>query len=240
MPFTPVPGPRFLIRNDHPDPDNVRRMLINGLMMLPEKLGIASLHVTFCNREESDAMTDAGFLPRIGMQYHWYNRDYRTFDDFLGTLNSRKRKNMRKERRQVREAGYSFRALRGDDLKPAHWDRFYHFYRDTSDRKWGQAYLTREFFELLHERLRDKTVLVAAFKDDEMVAGALNLIGSETLYGRNWGTIDRTPLLHFETCYYQAIDIAIEHGLKTVEAGAQGEHKIQRGYEPVLTPFTYV
>ena len=235
VPFSPVPGPRLLVTNDHPDPDSVRRMLIEGLSMLPEKLGMATLHVTFCSGDESKQMRDAGFLTRTGLQYHWHNRGYQTFDDFLGALNSRKRKNLRKERKQVLDAGYTFKALRGNDLKPEHWDRFYHFYRDTSDRKWGQAYLTRQFFELLHERLRDRTVLVAAFHDDEMVAGALNLIGSETLYGRNWGTMDRAPLLHFETCYYQAIDIAIEHGLKTVEAGAQGEHKIQRGYEPVIT-----
>jgi len=235
VPFSPVPGPRLLVDPNHPDPDSIRRILINGLAALPEQLGIATLHVTFCSDDESQLMEDAGFLRRTGIQYHWHNRGYQNFDDFLGALNSRKRKNLRKERKQVLEAGYRFEALRGDDLKPHHWDRFYHFYHDTSDRKWGQAYLTREFFELLHERLADRTVLVAAFNDDEMVAGALNLIGSETLYGRNWGTIDRTPLLHFETCYYQAIDIAIEHGLKTVEAGAQGEHKIQRGYQPVIT-----
>lgn len=235
VPFSPVPGPRLLIRPDHPAPERIRKLLISGLSALPERLGIASLHVTFCSGDESRAMEDAGFLPRTGIQYHWYNRGYASFDDFLGALNSRKRKNLRKERKQVRDAGYSFEVLSGDDLKAAHWDRFYAFYHDTSDRKWGQAYLTREFFELLHERLRDRTVLVAAFRDGNMVAGALNLIGSDTLYGRNWGTIDRTPLLHFETCYYQAIDIAIERGLKTVEAGAQGEHKIQRGYEPVLT-----
>ncbi|AJD52520.1 putative N-acyltransferase [Thalassospira sp. MBR-102] len=235
VPFSPVPGPRLLIRSDHPAPERVRTLLIGALCALPERLGIASLHVTFCSGDESRAMQDAGFLPRTGIQYHWYNRGYDSFDDFLGALNSRKRKNLRKERKQVRDAGYSFEVLSGDDLKAAHWDRFYAFYHDTSDRKWGQAYLTREFFDLLHERVRDRTVLVAAFRDGDMVAGALNLIGTETLYGRNWGTVDRTPLLHFETCYYQAIDIAIERGLKTVEAGAQGEHKIQRGYEPVLT-----
>jgi len=235
VPFSPVPGPRLLIRSDHPDTDRVRTLLIGALCALPERLGIASLHVTFCSGDESRAMEDAGFLPRTGIQYHWYNRGYDSFDDFLGALNSRKRKNLRKERKQVRDAGYSFEVLSGDDLKAAHWDRFYAFYHDTSDRKWGQAYLTREFFELLHARGRDRTVLGAAFRDGDMVAGALNLIGTETLYGRNWGTVDRTPLLHFETCYYQAIDIAIERGLKTVEAGAQGEHKIQRGYEPVLT-----
>lgn len=235
VPFSPVPGPRLLVDPAHPDPDSSRKILIEGLSMLPEKLGTATLHVTFCDGEESRLMEEAGFLTRTGLQYHWHNRDYQSFDDFLGALNSRKRKNLRKERKQVLDAGYSFKALRGDDLKANHWDRFYHFYRDTSDRKWGQAYLTRSFFELLHERLRDRTVLVSAFKDGEMVAGALNLIGSQTLYGRNWGTMDRTPLLHFETCYYQAIDIAIEHGLATVEAGAQGEHKIQRGYEPVVT-----
>lgn len=235
IPFSPVPGPRLLVAPDHPDPDSIRRILIDGLAMLPEKLGMATLHVTFCHGDESQMMEEAGFLRRTGIQYHWRNRDYQCFDDFLAALNSRKRKNLRKERKQVLDAGYSFKTLRGDDLKAPHWDRFYHFYHDTSDRKWGQAYLTREFFELLHERMRDRTVLVSAFRDGEMVAGALNLIGSETLYGRNWGTMDRTPLLHFETCYYQAIDIAIENGLRTVEAGAQGEHKIQRGYEPVIT-----
>ena len=240
IPFSPVPGPRLLVAHDHPDPQSVRAALINGMTILPERLGMASLHVTFCREDESQLMQQAGFLARTGIQYHWHNRDYQNFDDFLGALNSRKRKNLRKERKQVLQAGYSFQALRGDDLRAEHWDRFYHFYRDTTDRKWGQAYLTRDFFDLLHERIRDHTVLVCAFKDGDMVAGALNLIGAETLYGRNWGTMDRTPLLHFETCYYQAIDIAIEHGLKTVEAGAQGEHKIQRGYEPVITHSTHL
>ncbi|MDP2700106.1 GNAT family N-acetyltransferase [Thalassospira sp.] len=235
VPFSPVPGPRLLVQADHPDAPSLHALLMRGLMALPEKLGVSSLHITFCSEDERTALEDQGFLGRIGLQYHWQNQGYQSFDDFLGALNSRKRKNLRKERRQVIEAGYSFAPLSGDDLHPRHWDRFYHFYRDTSDRKWGTPYLTRAFFELLHERLRDKVILVSAHKDGEMVAGALNLIGADTLYGRNWGTIDRTPLLHFETCYYQAIDIAIARNLKTVEAGAQGEHKIQRGYEPVLT-----
>lgn len=235
VPFSPVPGPRLMVRADHPNPAEIKTALARGLAALPEQLGLSGVHVTFCSEEESQVMAQNGFLARVGIQYHWKNRDYQTFDDFLAALNSRKRKNIRKERRQVVEAGYSFAALSGDDLKTHHWDRFFQFYRDTTDRKWGEAYLTREFFNLLHDRLRENVVLVTASRDGDIVAGALNLLGQDTLYGRNWGSIDRTPMLHFETCYYQAIDIAIERGLKTVEAGAQGEHKIQRGYEPVLT-----
>ena len=157
VPYPPVPGPRLLLRSDHPAPDRIRKLLIDGLSALPERLGIATLHVTFCSSDESRALEDAGFMARTGIQYHWRNRDYGSFDDFLSALNSRKRKNLRKERKQVLEAGYSFAALSGDDLKAEHWDRFYQFYRDTSDRKWGQAYLTREFFDLLHQRLPDWT-----------------------------------------------------------------------------------
>ncbi|WP_073956463.1 GNAT family N-acetyltransferase [Thalassospira sp. TSL5-1] len=235
VPFSPVPGPRLLVRADHPAPGGIKTALAQGLAALPDQLGLSGIHVSFCQEDESQTLAQNGFLTRAGIQYHWKNRGYGSFDDFLSALNSRKRKNIRKERRQVIDAGYSFAALSGDDLKTRHWDQFFRFYHDTTDRKWGEAYLTREFFDLLHDRLRDNVVLVTALRDGDIVAGALNLLGQDTLYGRNWGSIDRTPMLHFETCYYQAIDIAIERGLKTVEAGAQGEHKIQRGYEPVLT-----
>jgi len=166
------------------------------------------------------------------MQFHWENNGYADFDDFLGTMSSRKRKVLRRERRDANRAGLTFHALSGDDLTEAHWDAFYRFYTSTVDRKWGGAYLTRKFFSLLGEQLGDRVVLMMAAKDGKPVAGALNIAGADTLYGRNWGCRGDWPFLHFELCYYRAIDWAIEHGFKRVEAGAQGRHKIQRGYLP--------
>ena len=175
-----------------------------------------------------------GWLIRTGIQYHWRNRDYAGFDDFLAALTSRKRKAVRKEREAAR-AGLEFVALRGAEIGPAHWDAMWDFYQDTGARKWGQPYLTRAFFDLLGEALGDRVLLFLALRDGGPIAGALNLIGADTLYGRYWGTSEEQPFLHFELCYYQAIEWAIAHGLEWVQAGAQGEHKLARGYEPVLT-----
>lgn len=234
VPFTPVPGPRLLVRPG-PGAENARTALVAAMLELTRQLKISSLHVNFLPEEQWQALGRAGFLQRIGQQYHWENRGYETFDDFLSALNSRKRKAIRKERREVTDLGVTCRALTGAEIEPPHWDHFYRFYRNTSDRKWGSAYLNRSFFTLLGERLADRVVLVIAEAEDKVVAGALNLRGEDTLYGRNWGCSRRYPFLHFEACYYQAIDYAIRHGLKRVEAGAQGQHKIQRGYLPVPT-----
>ncbi len=239
VPFTPVTGPRLLVRPDAPR-ESVTAALIAGMQELAERHGVASLHVTFPEQEEWEALGDAGFLQRIGVQYHWQNRGYGSFEDFLGDLASRKRKAIRKERRKVAESGVSLRVLSGGDLAPRHWDVFHRFYLATADRKWGQPYLNREFFARLHESLAEQVVLVLAEEDGRPVAGALNMVGpgvdgSGCLYGRNWGSLGHYRFLHFEACYYQAIDYAIQHGLRRVEAGAQGEHKIQRGYLPAET-----
>ena len=234
VPFTPATGPRFLV---HPDanPTAVRQALIAGLCELQRRHGAVTSHVTFPQQHEWEELGDSDFLQRIGRQYHWRNRGYESFDDFLATLTSRKRKAIKKERRQVAESGIKLRALSGSQIEERHWDAFYRFYRDTSARKWGQAYLTRDFFFLLGERLASQTVLVVAEEGGQTVAAALNLRDSTTLYGRNWGCSQDHRFLHFEACYYQALDYAIAQGLQQVEAGAQGEHKIQRGYEPVET-----
>jgi predicted N-acyltransferase len=232
VPFSPVPGPRLLRR---PGSGVSQAALGQAMVQACQALKLSSVHVTFCTEEDWSALGDAGWLQRRGMQFHWHNRGFSSFDDFLGLMASRKRKALRRERRDANNAGLVFRTLRGLDIRPAHWDAFYRFYTSTVDRKWGEAYLTRKFFPLLSERLGDKVVLMMAEHDGRTVAGALNLLGSDTLYGRNWGCRGDWPFLHFELCYYRAIDFAIEHGLKRVEAGAQGEHKIQRGYLPSPT-----
>ena len=233
VPFTPVTGPRLLVRPDAP-PDTAEA-LIAALIEVARAHKVSSLHVTFPTREDWERLGAAGFLQRSGQQYHWENRGYARFEDFLAALNSRKRKQIRRERREALVKGLEIETLTGGDLEPRHWDAFYRFYRATTDHRWGGAYLTRAFFDLLHRRLADRVVLVLAREGRRYVAGALNLLGSDTLYGRNWGTIGDYPFLHFEVCYYRALDFAIERGLARVEAGAQGTHKIQRGYLPTPT-----
>jgi predicted N-acyltransferase len=237
VPFTPVTGPRLLVNAALPEAQRseMRAALIAGMAQLAQNLGVSSLHVTFPSEGEWEAFGAAGYLKRIGQQFHWENKGFSTFDDFLDELSSRKRKNIKKERRAVQDAGLDIRALEGPDITEAHWDAFFQFYMDTSDKKWGQAYLTRRFFSLLGERLGRAVVLIMVEKDGRPVAGALNLRGGDTLYGRNWGCVADYKFLHFEACYYQAIDYAIAHGLKWVEAGAQGPHKVQRGYLPRRT-----
>lgn len=238
VPFTPVTGPRLLVRPDPPAPFTVERIadaLTQGLMQVTERYGISSLHVTFPTRPEWERFGGHGMLQRIGRQYHWQNEGYGSFDDFLAALASRKRKAIRKERRAVAESDLQIRTLSGAQIEPHHWDAFYAFYKDTGGRKWGVPYLTKGFFHRIGETMPERIALVMAERDGKPIAGALNLIGTDCLYGRNWGCIEDHPFLHFEACYYRAIDFAIERGLARVEAGAQGEHKIQRGYVPTET-----
>lgn len=234
VPFTPVTGPRLLVRPG-PEAARVRELLIAGLLRVAELHRVSSLHLTFPTEPEWRALGEAGLLLRQGLQYHWENQDYPDFEAFLAALSSRKRKAIRKERRQAQESGLTIRPLTGAEIRPDHWDAFHRFYLATIDKKWSSNYLTRDFFHLLGERLGERVLLVMAFDGERPVAGALNLVGKERLYGRNWGCLAEVPFLHFECCYYQAIDWAIRQGLKVVEAGAQGQHKVQRGYLPVAT-----
>ncbi len=234
VPFSPVAGPRLLVRPG-PQADAVRKAMIGGLIEIATRYGVSSLHVTFAQEADVNALAESGFLVRHGHQFHWHNRDYGGFDDFLADLSSRKRKNIRKERLKVADMGINVAMLNGADILPHHWDEFHQFYVNTYDRKWGYPYLTRDFFAMLGERMADRVGLVRADVDGLAIAGALNMVGDTALYGRNWGCDGRYPFLHFECCYYQAIDFAIERGLATVEAGTQGPHKIQRGYLPVRT-----
>ncbi len=233
MPFTPATGPRLLI---HPaaGPDTAD-LLVTAMVEVARRHKVSSLHVNFPTEGEWERLGRAGFLRRVGRQFHWENHGYATFEDFLGALNARKRKQIRRERRDALESGIEIETLTGSDLETRHWDAFFGFYISTSDRKWGSAYLTREFFDLLGARMADRVVLVMARQGKRYVAGALNLRGTDTLFGRNWGCNGDFPFLHFEACYYRAIDFAIAHGMKRVEAGAQGQHKIQRGYLPMPT-----
>jgi predicted N-acyltransferase len=229
-PFTPATGPRLLIRPDV-DAEVARSVLLGGALAVCETFGASSLHVNFPTAEEWRWMGGQGLAQREGQQYHWNNRGYASFEDFLAALSSGRRKTIRRERREA-QADIEILRLTGADLTQAHWDAFFAFYMDTGSRKWGQPYLTRRFFALLHERMADRVLLIMARRGGRWIAGALNLIGDDCLYGRNWGCLEGVPFLHFELCYYQAIEWAIERGLARVEAGAQGEHKIARGYLP--------
>lgn len=234
VPFTPIAGNRLLIRDG--EPAATADVLAAALVQFAERLGVSSVHVTFPTEEEWARLGQAGFLLRIGQQFHWHNKGYRDFDDFLATLSSRKRKAIRKERKSVADCGVVLRTLIGNEIEERHWDAFYRFYRNTHDRKWGHAYLNRTFFRLLGDRLRDRVVMVVAEKPGgQIVAGALNLRSADVLYGRYWGCLEDHRFLHFEACYYRAIDFAIRHRLVRVEAGAQGPHKVQRGYLPTRT-----
>jgi predicted N-acyltransferase len=233
-PFSPVTGPRILARPGD-DADAIRATLIAGMIDTVKQYNLSSVNVTFAHEADAGRLEAAGFLIRHGHQFHWQNQGYDTFDDFLANLSSRKRKNIRKERKAIADAGVRFDTLVGDDIKPHHWDEFHEFYVSTYDRKWGYPYLTREFFDILNDRMADKVALIRAEENGYAIGGALNLIGSEALFGRNWGCNSQRKFLHFEACYYRAIDLAIELRLARVEAGTQGPHKIQRGYLPVQT-----
>jgi predicted N-acyltransferase len=229
VPFTPAPGPRLLLR----DPAQAAG-LIAAIEAVTDQHGLSSAHATFVTPDQLPAFEAAGWLIREGTQFHWQNQGYADFDAFLGDLASRKRKAIRKERAGAVE-GLTIRHISGSAITEADWDAFWIFYQDTGARKWGQPYLTRQFFSLLGTAMPERVLLIFAERDGQPIAGALNLIGEDTLYGRYWGCIEDVPFLHFELCYYQAIDAAIARGLKTVEAGAQGEHKLARGYVPVPT-----
>jgi predicted N-acyltransferase len=236
VPFTPVPGPRLLAR---PGVEIAKTALVQGLLSAASQIDCSSLHITFCEETEWRELGGAGMMQRTGVQYHWHNRGYASFDDFLSVLKSSKRKMIRKERAKVRNQGLEIETLTGDRLTPEIWDHFYPFYRATVDKRWGGAYLTKRFFRDIGALMPERIVLVMARLDGRYVAGALNLLGSDTLFGRNWGCLQDFDFLHFEACYYAAIDFAIERGLARVEAGAQGQHKLQRGYEPVPTYSTH-
>lgn len=233
VPHTPATGRRFLTRPGFEE--TALSALVQGAIQLTENNQLSSLHVTFCTEAEVAATEHLGLMARKSQQFHWVNDGYADFDGFLASLNSRKRKNLRKEREQAQDFGGTIETFTGDQIAPEHWDAFWEFYQDTGMRKWGTPYLTRAFFDIAHETLRDDIALVLARRDGRWVAGALNFIGADALYGRYWGCTEHHPCLHFELCYYRAIDIAIARGLKTVEAGAQGEHKLARGYLPTPT-----
>ena len=226
IPFTPCPGRRLLGRQP--------TALLAALESLTTQNQLSSAHITFCTAEEAVAATERGWLERHGLQYHWFNRGYSSFDDFLGLLSSRKRKSIRKERAAACQ-DLDILTLRGDEITQSHWAAMWHFYQDTGQRKWGHPYLSRAFFDQVGPAMGDASLLFLALRDGNAVAGALNFIGADTLYGRYWGAVEEVPFLHFELSYYRAIDFAIANSLATVQAGAQGEHKLARGYEPVIT-----
>jgi uncharacterized protein len=228
-PFTPAPGPRLL------GPPEVHAELIAGIEAMVAANRLSSAHANFLTDADCATFEDVDWLIRQGVQYHWLNKGYASFDDFLATLSSRKRRSIRKERLAAQGAVDAIVHLTGSDITEAHWDAFWIFYQDTGSRKWGRPYLTRKFFSIIGRTMADRIVLMLAMRDGKPIAGALNFLGSDTLYGRYWGCTIDVPFLHFELCYYQAIDAAIARGLARVEAGAQGEHKLARGYEPVPT-----
>jgi len=234
VPFTPATGPRFLIANKK-NHDIALKALSSGVKSLCTKYELSSAHATFIDEQSWQTLGELDWLRRTDTQFHWHNDSYKTFDGFLADLSSRKRKNIKKERRIVAESGVTFEHLLGGKITKEHWDVFFTFYQDTGARKWGTPYLTREFFDQVCTAMPDNILLILVKDKDRYIAGALNFIGRDTLYGRYWGAIEERPCLHFETCYYQAMEYAIDHNIEFVEAGAQGPHKLARGYVPVTT-----
>lgn len=232
VPFTPATGRRVLPVRDEPE---LEAVLFEACASLVKETGVSSLHMTFMTKSQWERSAQSGFLQRMDQQFHWYNEGYASFEDFLAQLTSKKRKDLRRERRDALANGVEIEWVTGTDLTEAHWDAFFEFYMDTGSRKWGTPYLTRRFFSEINQHLAAHTLLILCKRDGRYIGGALNFIGNDTLYGRNWGCTEYHPFLHFETCYYQAIDFAIARGLKRVEAGAQGQHKIARGYQPQAT-----
>ena len=232
IPFTPATAPKLLVPSGDPA---IKRALLTTAETLCDRLDASSVHATFVPEDEAALAVGADWLVRYDTQFHWHNQGYASFDEFLGSLSSRHRKIIKRERRDALADGLTVKALSGPELTETAWDAFYEFYEDTGSRKWGQPYLNRKFFSLLGEKLGDRVVLIMAYDGPRAIAGALNLRGTTTLFGRNWGATRHVPFLHFEICYYQAIDYAITHKLQVVEAGAQGEHKLARGYEPTTT-----
>ena len=234
IPFTPATGRRLLARPG-PQARAIEQQLAAACLQAARQTKVSSLHMTFLPESQWRELGEMGLLQRVDQQFHWHNHQYSTFDDFLAELASKKRKNLKRERRAVVEAGIQFEWVTGSDIREHHWDAFFDFYTDTGNRKWGSPYLTRRFFSLVTEAMADRILLIMCRRDGRYIAGALNFIGSDALYGRNWGCIEDHRFLHFEACYYQAIDFAISRGLARVEAGAQGPHKVARGYTPQAT-----
>lgn len=233
VPFTPATGRRLLVAPDAPE--GARESLIAALRALRQAAEASSIHVTFGTEADTLALEAAGFAPRAGEQFHFFNEGYRDFEDFLAALSSRKRKTIKRERREALGDDLEIDLLTGPTIEPRHWDSFFAFYTDTGARKWGRPYLTRDFFDRIGATMADRVLLVMARRGADYIAGAINFLGDDAVYGRNWGALEERPFLHFEVCYYQAIEYAIRHGYKRVEAGAQGEHKLARGYRPVAT-----
>ena len=232
VPFTPASGPRLLTCEDSAEHE---QMLLSACMQVAQQIEVSSIHITFMQESQWQQAAELGFLQRIDQQFHWQNGDYRTFDEFLADLASKKRKNIKRERRDALANDIEIEWITGSDLTESHWDAFYQFYMDTGARKWGSPYLTRRFFSEINDVMAEDVLLIMAKREGRYIAGAINFIGGDTLFGRNWGCIEDHRFLHFEVCYYQAIEFAIAHGLKTVEAGAQGAHKVARGYLPCAT-----
>jgi predicted N-acyltransferase len=232
VPFTPATAPKLLVPSRDPA---IETGLLSAAQQLALQLEASSIHATFVPEIKAAEIAAKGWLRRVDTQFHWHNQSFASFEEFLETLSSRKRKTIRRERRDALADGLTVKWLSGADLKEHHWDAFYAFYEDTGARKWGRPYLNREFFSRLNAAMADRIVLMLAYDGEEAIAGAINFLGTDRIYGRNWGSTRNVPFLHFELCYYQAIDYAIAHGLEVVEAGAQGEHKLARGYAPVST-----
>lgn len=232
VPFTPATAPKLLVAGEKPE---IKASLLQAAQLLASQRSASSIHATFVPKAEADDIECDGWLKRVDTQFHWHNQGYGSFDDFLETLSSRKRKTIRRERRDALADGLTVKWLSGSELQEHHWDAFYEFYEDTGSRKWGRPYLNREFFSRLNQTMADRIVLMLAYDGTVAIAGAINFVGKDRIFGRNWGCTRDVPFLHFELCYYQAIDYAIQHNLQVVEAGAQGEHKLARGYEPATT-----
>ncbi len=238
IPFTPATGRRLLVATPLDNTQSIQEVeaqLLSATLQIAQKIQVSSLHITFMPKNQWENAGKLGLLKRVDTQFHWTNANYDSFEDFLRALSSKKRKNIRRERRGALENNIEIEWITGSDLTESHWDAFYQFYVDTGNRKWGTPYLTRAFFSMLSETMPDETLLIMCKREGKYIAGAINFIGSNTLFGRNWGCIEDHRFLHFETCYYQAIDFAIQHGINRVEAGAQGGHKIARGYMPQQT-----
>jgi len=238
IPFTPATGRRLLVATPLDSTQSIQEVeaqLLSATLQIAQKIQVSSLHITFMPKNQWENAGKLGLLKRVDTQFHWTNANYDSFEDFLRALSSKKRKNIRRERRGALENNIEIEWITGSDLTESHWDAFYQFYVDTGNRKWGTPYLTRAFFSMLSETMPDETLLIMCKREGKYIAGAINFIGSNTLFGRNWGCIEDHRFLHFETCYYQAIDFAIQHGINRVEAGAQGGHKIARGYMPQQT-----
>ena len=230
IPFTPATGPRILLSPQKKSNDEIFKLIICTYEQLVKNNNLSSAHMNFITKQLSDTLNKRNWIKREGLQFHWYNKKYQSFDDFLDELKSTKRKAIKKERKKINEYGLTIERLTGDALNVKIWDSFYEFYLSTIDKKWGGAYLTKDFFYSINRSMKNKILLVIAKKNNDIIAGALNFVGENTLYGRNWGSKLDVPFLHFELCYYQAIEYAIENKIQIVEAGAQGHHKIQRGY----------